>query len=266
MSSAVQKSYLEDVCNKLNNSNFYIGFYALTSYIKRMKTLTYDAYGDLIEGDPTSMCIDNPNGSSTLLYEVPLGKFTAYPLCAQSDVDRFFSVCPYVGHNAGGIVLVSHKKKILSFVRWCEDFSANGMLMHGAFWFNCWKDIIREWMIWARDVCTVENMDYISMTDTMPNSMHSKYRDLCIDLTSPIVQPSELCLSVEDHFKNELFRHKVFIENHIAGIKSEIEASINRIEDEKLSINRNYESIEKLKSSLAKYEDDLYVSRVGADL
>lgn len=266
MSSAVQKSYLEDVCNKLNNSNFYIGFNTLTSHVKPLEAPIYNAYRDLIEGDPTSICIDNPNGSSTLLYEVPLGKLTAYPLCAQSDVDRFFSVCPYVGHNAGGIVLVSHKKKILSFVRWCEDFSANGMLMHGAFWFNCWKDIIREWMIWARDVCTVENMDYISMTDTMPNPMHSNYRDLCISLTSADVQPSELCLSVEDHFKNELFRHKVFIENRIASINDKIEASRRNIEDEKHYISQCYESIESLKSSLAKYEDDLYVSRVGADL
>ena len=41
MSSVVQKSYLEDVCNKLNNSNFYIGFNALTSYIKQMEAPQY---------------------------------------------------------------------------------------------------------------------------------------------------------------------------------------------------------------------------------
>lgn len=163
-------------------------------------------------------------------------------------------------------MLVSHKKKILSFVRWCEDFSVNDMPTHGAFWFNCWKDLIREWRIWARDVCTVENMDYISSIDPMPNPMHSNYRDLCICLASAFVHPSELCLSVEDHFKNELFRHRVFIENRIASINSNIEASRHRIEDEKLSISQSYERIEKLKSNIAKYEDDLYVSRVGADL
>ena len=105
-----------------------------------------------------------------------------------------------------------------------------------------------------------DNNDFSYVCDFVPSLLHASYKKV-FTLPPPIVyaRPYEVCLSIEDHFKNDLLLEKIAVKCEIDEYESSIESAKTLIADSEFKIDE-------LKAHLAKYEVDLYASRVESDI
>lgn len=251
---------LSEICQKINNDGFRVGFclrggveeYDEMNNESRQirKALSFVKYDHFLY-DPYETT--NPYMRSTVLYKVQVGLFKAFPVYHNSGLFNRFFMPMDKSDRLSGLVLVSHKLKMLSFVYACNESDDD----HLAMWFYTSK--LAKWI----------DSDF-AMHDAypnpimFPNRMHTAYK--AVFSQSYVVIPWEICLSIDDHWKNELLYDKVCMSNDIKLFRMNIDTAKDAINRAEQLIAENNNHIEARMQDFEKYKDQLYASRIEADL
>lgn len=255
--------FLDDACSKIASDGFWLGFKLLPSHgavakdKSRIETAVAQAYSNTLSQE-NARCVVNPKGLSTMLYRVKPKTVAAYPVHSQSDISRFYASTSRID-NLHGIVLVSHKLKMVSFVRSCGD-TTQKLERHYALWFHATMQS-NAWQEWSGCVKSIQEFPHF-----IPNNLHASYSRLFSIPRASDVYPYEICLDIEDHFKNELLYEKICVDREIYKLNDTIERVKSEIKKKQQDLVALEKNILDVKSSLSKYEVDLYASRVQVDL
>lgn len=252
---------LDIVCKAINEDGFYVGFNK------------YDDV-DFIEGTDIASCIVdsvkkyystalndgiklvNPHCKHTVLFKAPSHLFKAYPIINGDAFEKFFMPSWHTS-SLTGVVLVSHKLKMMSFLYACYDFENNEYDL--SFWLECYKT--SQWLEYIDD-----KIDSYPSPNFTRNPMHANYKSIFQLSKNSCFFPWEICLSIEDHWKNELLYEKVCAYNDVSQMKKSISSAKILISNVEKKIDNLAKDIEDRKRELEKYKIDLYTSRVDGDL
>ncbi|MBP5784617.1 MAG: hypothetical protein J6W16_03415, partial [Methanobrevibacter sp.] len=162
-----------------------------------------------------------------------------------------------------GIILVSHKLKMLSFIYLCYDVKYDKydpMLLYTSFNSN-----IVKWKRWYANVLSEsKSIEWLAL---VPNECFAKYSIAFYNARFDVdIYPYEICFNAEEHHKNELFRENIDVDIRVSQIEEHIERcneKMRNIQNEIRDFNNN---IDELKDGLEDYADKLYISRIDSDL
>jgi hypothetical protein len=157
-----------------------------------------------------------------------------------------------------GIALVSHKLKMLSFLFACNDSSSED-INYLSLWL--YSEYVKRWKRWSKMFDDSHEVELF-----FPNVVHAKYNAIFELSIHDNVYAYEVCLNVEDHYKNDLFYEKIVHDQDVEGLEDSIYAFNDAIEDMKAKIEKLTSQIEKTHDSLKNYEVQLYTSRVESEL
>ena len=250
--------HLDHICQKINTDGFYLGFYAQEdfairpTYIKEEVSFKYDN----ILNKPFE--VTNPYLESTILYKVDTGLFKAFPIHYDTKMFERFFIPSYASAKLSGIVIVSHKLKMLSFLWACYD-PIDQDDEYLALWFNLER--AAQWAFLVRFLDESRSVPIFH-----PNALHSNYGSAFACRRSSSIYPWELCLNIEDHWKNELLYDKVCMCNEIDQYKSSISSAKSIIASQEKKILEFNNKIENRIQNFEKYKTDIYKFRVDAEL
>ena len=255
------KQALDEVCQQLNNNGFYVGFKIRDSFnscsaeqIHEIQYVVNQKYASICH-DP--IAIVNPNSIATVLYKVDANVFNAYPIDSVKSFEKFFNSSRF-SQLFSGIALVSHKLKMLSFLYACNDV-CNKNNDYASLWL--YGDYTRMWENWSKIV----DDDHVS-EGFFPNAIHARYWPMFELSKHDNVYAYEVCLNVEDHYKNDLFYEKISISQDISTLEDSIRSANHIISNMQTKIEMFTSQIEEKHDALKKYEVDLYTSRVESEL
>lgn len=260
MTPSIVKKALEDICRKTAADGFYIGFHlddgcnGLTArqQCQMMATTVEAEYGSILSS-PTKTV--DPHGEATLLYKVD-GLFQAYPIVDGEGSSKFFATT-WSTIKPTGIVVVSHKLKMLSFVWACFDRDSQSSMP--ALWMPGTRTT--HWASWLYAA-----RPYEPLPDIINNAIYSKYISIFRPRRSFSSIAYEMCIDIDSHYRNALFYEKISSENEISGLMCSIKSAQYIMASQQKKIDDFNGRIASIESSLKKYEVDLYASRVASDI
>lgn len=247
---------LREACEQINDTGFYVGFVSDVLDASKRDIVQWVQSGSSAAFLEDCTTVTNPHGAVAVLCKVTSKMFRAYQTHSTSDLSRFFE-----GHSwckeADGIVIVSHKLKMLSFMRACSNFSKEAPYI--ALW-NENTMLAHCWLYWSSILPADENCPYVK-----PNGLHKNYKSIFCNRHND-VYVAEVCTSIEDHYKNDLFHEQIVVDNQVDDLKHSIESAKTIISNMQKKISSLESTISNARNRLKKYEVDLYVSRVNGDL
>lgn len=247
---------LKETCEQIYSSGFYVGFVSDVPDASKQDVVHNAKYASGAAWLEDCTAVVNPHGVTTAIYKVTSKLFRAFPICCKDDLSKFFD-----GHSwckdVSGIVIVSHKLKMLSFMRACSNFSKTAP--YAALWHEN-TVYAKNWLYWSNSISNNENCPYMK-----PNSLHMNYRSIFYNRHRD-VYVAEICTSIEDHYKNDLFHERIAVENQIGDLEYSIDSAKTIISNMQKKIASLESTISNARDSLEKYEVDLYASRVNSDL
>lgn len=117
---------LGQICQKINDNGFYVGFYSQEDFAHSPsetkknieEEVSFKKYNNFLHSPFEAV---NPHLETTVLYKVDASLFKAFPIhWDKKEFERFF-VPSGLAEKLSGIVIVSHKLKMLSFLWACYD-------------------------------------------------------------------------------------------------------------------------------------------------
>lgn len=254
---------LGQICQKINNDGFYVGFYSQEDFANRpsdiKKTIedevSFKKYNAFLHSPFEAV---NPHLETTILYKVDARLFKAFPIhWDKKAFERFFMPSLLV-EKLSGIVIVSHRLKMLSFLWACYD-PIDQDEEHLALWFN-----LERATQWANLVKFIDESRECSIFH--PNPLHANYDYAFACRRGCCVAPWEICLSIEDHWKNEILYKKVCTQLYIDQFNSSISSAQSIIASQEKKILEFNNMIDARIQDFEQYKIDMYKSKVDADL
>lgn len=254
---------LSQICQKINDSGFYVGF-----YLKKALGTRPNVAKKIIEEEVYSKKYNNflhspfeainPHLETTVLYKVDARLFKAFPIhWDRKAFERFFTPSVLV-EKLSGIAIVSHRLKMLSFLWACYD-PIDRDEEHLALWFNLER--ATQWAYLVRFLD--ESRGSILFH---PNALHANYGCAFASHRLRDVAPWEICLSLEDHWKNELLHSKVCTQYDINLFNSSISCAQSTIASQEKKILEFNNMIDARIQDFEQYKIDMYKSKVDAEL
>ena len=254
---------LGQICQHINDNGFYVGFYSQEDFSNRSSDIkkniedevSFKKYNNFLHSPFEAA---NPRLETTVLYKVDSRLFKAFPIhWDKKAFERFFAPSALV-EKLSGIVIVSHRLKMLSFLWACYD-PIDQDEEHLALWFNLeratqWASLVG--FIDAPRECPIFH----------PNPLHASYDYAFACRRGRDVAPWEICLSIEDHWKNELLYSKVRMTQTIKQINLDILSAKTIIARQEKEIQKLNDMIDAQIQDFEKYKIDVYKSKVDADL
>ena len=117
---------LGQICQHINDNGFYVGFYSQEDFSNRSSDIkkniedevSFKKYNNFLHSPFEAV---NPRLETTVLYKVDSRLFKAFPIhWDKKAFERFFAPSALV-EKLSGIVIVSHRLKMLSFLWACYD-------------------------------------------------------------------------------------------------------------------------------------------------
>lgn len=259
MTDYALRECIENACAKINVDGFYVGMYIegdlSTSPIGTARdiqqTVSAARHCNVLH---SPYIATNPHQDATVLYKADSGLFKAFPVYKDNNAFmRFFMWVPE-STMLGGIALVSHKLKMLSFIWAC--YSLNSQDEHVAFIAHTHRAV--QWAYASKSL----NKDYY-IPDIRPNNFHIGYKEA---FTCSYVCPWEICLSIDDHWKNELLYENVNMNRTIELKEISIAYAKEAIANEERRIAEYNQQIEEQQQAFEKFKTDIFKSRVDAEL
>ena len=254
---------LGQICQKINDDGFYVGFYSQEDFAIRPseakknieEEVSFKKYNTFLHSPFEAI---NPHLETTVLYKVDAKLFKAFPIHWDKKAFERFFVPSVLVEKLSGIVIVSHKLKMLSFLLACYD-PIDQDEEHLALWFN-----LERATHWASLVKFLdESRKYMIFR---PNNLHANYDYAFACRRGCCVAPWEICLNIEDHWKNEILYKKVCTQLDIDQLNSSIlslKSMIDRQEKKILEFNNR---IDTQIQDFEKYKIDVYKSKVDANI
>ena len=252
---------LENVCQKINSTGFYVSLYAQNDFkdiANASEAIQHEVWFkgyDKFMHSPFEAV--NPHKDIVVLYKVDAGLFNAFPVhCNANALQKFFM--PSCMHDSlSGAVIVSHKLKMLSFLRACYDPDGNEDIF--SLWFN--YDKLVEW-----DSAFGIRNDTSPIPIFHPNLMYASYNDAFGFWKISSIVPWAICLSIDDHWNNELLLSKAYMHNAISRFKKDISTAYSIIAAQKQNIAVLNTMIDDCQQDFEKYKTDIYACRVESEL
>ena len=254
---------LGQICQKINDDGFYVGFYSQEDFAIRPseakknieEEVSFKKYNAFLHSPFEAI---NPHLETTVLYKVDARLLKAFPIhWDKKAFERFFAPSALV-EKLSGIAIVSHRLKMLSFLWACYD-PIDQNEEHLALWFN-----IERATQWANLVGFIDESRECPIFH--PNPLHASYYNAFACRRGRGVAPWEICLSIEDHWKNELLHSKVRMMQTIKQVNLDILTSKTIIARQKKEIQKLNDVIDSQIQDFEKYKIDVYKSKVDADL
>ena len=259
MTDDVLRECIENACAKINVDGFYVGMYIegvvstgpTETVCDIQQTVSAARHCNVLHSPYISI---NPHQDATVLYKVDSGLFKAFPICKDNTAfTRFFMLIPE-SIMLSGIALVSHKLKMLSFIWAC--YSLDDQDEHVAFIAHTHRAV--QWAYTSKSL----NEDYYT-PDIQPNDFHIGYIEA---FACNYVCPWEICLSIDDHWKNELLYENVNMNRIIEMKEIGIARAKKAIVNEERRIAEYSQQIEEQQQAFEKFKTDIFKSRVDAEL
>ena len=254
---------LGQICQKINDDGFYVGFYSQEDFVNRPsetknnieEEVSFKKYNTFLHSPFEAV---NPRLETTVLYKVDAKLFKAFPIHWDKKAFERFFVPSVLVEKLSGIVIVSHRLKMLSFLWACYD-PIDQDEEHLALWFN-----LERATQWASLVKFLDESRECPIFH--PNNLHSSYYSAFACRRGSSIAPWEICLSIEDHWKNEILYKKVCTQLNIDQLNSGIlslKSIIDRQEKKILEFNNR---INTQIQEFEQYKIDIYESKVNAEL
>ena len=254
---------LGQICQKINDDGFYVGFYSQEDFVNRPsetknnieEEVSFKKYNTFLHSPFEAI---NPHLETTVLYKVDAKLFKAFPIHWDKKAFERFFVPSVLVEKLSGIVIVSHRLKMLSFLWACYD-PIDQDEEHLALWFN-----LERATQWASLVKFLDESRECPIFH--PNNLHSSYYSAFACRRGSSIAPWEICLSIEDHWKNEILYKKVCTQLNIDQLNSGIlslKSIIDRQEKKILEFNNR---INTQIQEFEQYKIDIYESKVNAEL
>ena len=254
---------LGQICQHINDNGFYVGFYSQEDFSNRSSDIkkniedevSFKKYNNFLHSPFEAV---NPRLETTVLYKVDARLFKAFPIhWDKKAFERFFAPSSLV-EKLSGIAIVSHRLKMLSFLWACYD-PIDQDEEHLALLFNLeratqWASLVK--FIDESRECPIFN----------PNHLHTSYDYAFACRRGRGVAPWEICLSIEDHWKNELLYSKVRMTQTIKQVNLDILSAKTIIARQEKEIQKLNDVIDAQIQDFEKYKIDIYKSKVDADL
>ena len=254
---------LGQICQKINDDGFYVGFYSQEDFVNRPsetkknieEEVSFKKYNTFLHSPFEAV---NPRLETTVLYKVDAKLFKAFPIhWDKKAFERFFMPSVLV-EKLSGIVIVSHRLKMLSFLWACYD-PIDQDEEHLALWFN-----LKRATQWANLVNFLDESRECPIFH--PNPLHSSYYSAFACRRGRGIAPWEICLSIEDHWKNELLHSKVCMMRTIEQVNLDILSAKTIIARQEKEIQKCNNMIAAKIQDFEQYKIDVYKSKVDADL
>ena len=254
---------LGQICQKINDNGFYVGFYSQEDFANSPsetkknieEEVSFKKYNNFLHSPFEAV---NPHLETTILYKVDSRLFKAFPIHWDKKAFERFFVPSVLVEKLSGIVIVSHRLKMLSFLWACYD-PIDQDEEHLALWFN-----LKRATQWASLVNFLDESRECPIFH--PNPLHSSYYSAFACRRGSSIAPWEICLSIEDHWKNEILYKKVCTQLDIDQLNSSIlslKSMIDRQEKKILEFNNR---INTQIQEFEQYKIDIYESKVNAEL
>ena len=254
---------LGQICQKINDDGFYVGFYSQEDFVNRPsetkknieEEVSFKKYNTFLHSPFEAV---NPRLETTVLYKVDAKLFKAFPIhWDKKAFERFFMPSVLV-EKLSGIVIVSHRLKMLSFLWACYD-PIDQDEEHLALWFN-----LKRATQWASLVNFLDESRECPIFH--PNPLHSSYYSSFACRRGRGIAPWEICLSIEDHWKNELLHSKVRMMRTIEQVNLDILSAKTIIARQEKEIQKCNNMIAAKIQDFEQYNIDIYESKVNAEL
>ena len=251
------KDRLSQICQKINDDGFYVGFYSQEDFANRSseakktieKEVSFKKYNNFLHSPFEAV---NPRLETTVLYKVDARLFKAFPIhWDKKAFERFFAPSSLV-EKLSGIAIVSHRLKMLSFLWACYD-PIDQDEEHLALWFN-----LERATQWASLVKFLDESRECPIFH--PNNLHSSYYSAFACRRGSSIAPWEICLSIEDHWKNELLYSKVRMTQTIKQVNLDILSAKTIIARQEKEIQKLNDVIDAQIQDFEKYKIDIYIS------
>lgn len=254
---------LSQICQQINDSGFYVGFYLKEAFRARPNAVkkiiedevSFKKYNNFLHSPFEAM---NPHLETTVLYKVDARLFKAFPIHWDCKAFERFFMPSGLAEKLSGIVIVSHRLKMLSFLWACYD-PIDQDEEHLALWFN-----IERATQWAYLVKFLDESRGSILFH--PNPLHANYDYVFACRRGCCVAPWEICLNIEDHWKNELLYSKVCTQYDIKQFNSSISSAQSIIASQEKKILEFNNMIDARIQDFEQYKIDMYKSKVDAEL
>lgn len=254
---------LGQICQKINDDGFYVGFHSQEDFVNRPsdtkknieEEVSFKKYNTFLHSPFEAV---NPHLETTVLYKVDAKLFKAFPIhWDKKAFERFFMPSVLV-EKLSGIVIVSHRLKMLSFLWACYD-PIDQDEEHLALWFN-----LERATQWASLVKFLDESRECPIFH--PNNLHSSYYSAFACRRGRGIAPWEICLSIEDHWKNEILYKKVCTHLDVDQLNSSILSLKSMIDRQEKKILEFNNMIDAQIQEFEQYKIDVYKSKVDAEL
>ena len=254
---------LGQICQKINDDGFYVGFYSQEDFVNRPsetkknieEEVSFKKYNTFLHSPFEAV---NPRLETTVLYKVDAKLFKAFPIHWDKKAFERFFMSSVLVEKLSGIVIVSHRLKMLSFLWACYD-PIDQDEEHLALWFN-----LERATQWASLVGFIDESRECPIFH--PNLLHASYYNAFVCRRGRGVAPWEICLSIEDHWKNELLYSKVRMTQTIKQVNLDILSAKTIIARQEKEIQKLNNVIDDHIKDFEKYKIDIYKSKVDAEL